>query len=70
MLGLDLGVFHRRDHAVRVRQALLWTLIWIVLALLFNGVIYVWFGADRALEFLTGYLLEKALLYPSTPLSL
>jgi tellurite resistance protein TerC len=61
MLGLDLGVFHRRVHEVRVREALLWTVVWISLALLFNVGVYFWFGSDRALEFLTGYLIEKAL---------
>lgn len=61
MLALDLGVFHRRAHALRVREALLWTAVWIVLALLFNLVVYSRFGPDRGLEFLTGYLIEKAL---------
>ena len=61
MLGLDLGVFHRRVHEVRVREALLWTVVWISLALVFNVAVYFWFGSERALEFLTGYLIEKAL---------
>ncbi len=61
MLGLDLGVFHRRAHVLRVREALMWTLVWIVLSLVFNLGIYFWFGSERALEFLTGYLIEKAL---------
>jgi tellurite resistance protein TerC len=61
MLALDLGVFHRKAHAVRVREALVWTAVWISLALLFNLGVYVWFGAERALEFLTGYVIEKAL---------
>ena len=61
MLGLDLGVFHRRAHEVRVREALLWTLVWISLALAFNFGVYLWFGSERALEFFTGYLIEKAL---------
>ncbi|MEK7408046.1 MAG: TerC family protein [Acidobacteriota bacterium] len=61
MLGLDLGVFHRRAHEVRVREALLWTLVWITVALLFNVGVYFWFGPERALEFFTGYLIEKAL---------
>jgi tellurite resistance protein TerC len=61
MLALDLGVFHRRAHEVRVREALLWTLVWITVALLFNVGVYYWFGPERALEFLTGYLIEKAL---------
>ena len=61
LLGLDLGVFHRRAHEARVREALLWTVVWISLALVFNVGVYFWFGSERALEFLTGYLVEKAL---------
>jgi tellurite resistance protein TerC len=61
MLGLDLGVFHRRAHAIHIREALLWTLVWISLALLFNVGVYFWFGSERGLEFFTGYLIEKAL---------
>jgi tellurite resistance protein TerC len=61
MLALDLGVFHRKAHEVRVREALVWTGVWVALALIFNLGIYFWFGAERALEFLTGYVIEKAL---------
>jgi len=61
MLGLDLGVFHRKAHEIHVREALLWTAVWIALALLFNAAVYFWFGPERALEFLTGYVIEKAL---------
>lgn len=61
MLGLDLGVFHRRAHQVGVREALLWTTAWIALALLFNAGVYFRFGPERAVEFLTGYIIEKAL---------
>ena len=61
MLALDLGVFHRRAHALRIREALAWTVAWIALALLFNVGIYFQFGPERGLEFLTGYLIEKAL---------
>lgn len=61
MLALDLGVFHRKAHEVSVREALGWTAVWISLALVFNLGVYVWFGSERALEFLTGYVIEKAL---------
>jgi tellurite resistance protein TerC len=61
MLALDLGVFHRKAHEVRVREALIWTAAWISLALVFNLGVYFWFGSERALEFLTGYVIEKAL---------
>ena len=61
MLALDLGVFHRHAHEVRSREALTWSLIWIALSLLFGAWIYAHFGSARGLEFLTGYLIEKAL---------
>ncbi len=61
MLALDLGVFHRKAHVISVREALAWTAVWITLAVAFNAGIWFWFGPDRALEFLTGYLIEKAL---------
>lgn len=61
MLALDLGVFHRKKHVVSVKEALTWTLVWVALALVFNTVIYFWRGQEQALEFFTGYLIEKAL---------
>jgi tellurite resistance protein TerC len=61
LLALDLGVFHRKAHVVGVREALAWTGVWVALALAFNAAVYFWFGSERALEFLTGYLIEKAL---------
>src|SRR5687767_13877367 len=61
MLALDLGVFHRKAREVGIREALSWTGVWIALALLFNLGVYLWFGSERALEFLTGYVIEKAL---------
>jgi tellurite resistance protein TerC len=61
MLALDLGVFHRKSHEVNIKEALIWTFIWIFLALIFNGIIYFWRGQQQALEFFTGYLVEKAL---------
>jgi tellurite resistance protein TerC len=61
MLALDLGVFHRQAHEVRPREALTWTAVWIALSLVFNAAIWNWFGSERALEFLTGYVIEKAL---------
>jgi tellurite resistance protein TerC len=61
MLALDLGVFHRTAHAIGVREALAWSIVWVTLALLFNAGVYAWFGTERALEFLTGYLIEQAL---------
>lgn len=61
MLALDLGVFHRKAHAIRPREALIWTSVWVALALLFNLLVYYRAGQQVALEFLTGYVLEKSL---------
>ena len=61
MLALDLGVFNRKAHEVRFREAAIWSAIWISLAMIFNGWIYFAYGHQKALEFLTGYLLEEAL---------
>lgn len=61
MLALDLGVFHRKTHEVSLKEALTWTFIWVSLALIFNTIIYYWRGQQQALEFFTGYLVEKAL---------
>jgi tellurite resistance protein TerC len=63
ILALDLGVFHRQAHAVRMKEALIWSAVWIALALLFDLAILLWLedGRRHALEFLTCYLTEKAL---------
>lgn len=61
MLSLDLGVFHRRAHAVGLMEAAAWTTVWVSLALLFALGLYVWLGPKQALLFLTGYVIEEAL---------
>jgi tellurite resistance protein TerC len=71
MLALDLGVFHRKAHAVSGKEALGWSIVWITLSLIFNAVIYFYWdrmmpestytNRDAALAFLTGYLIEKSL---------
>lgn len=61
MLALDLGVFHRKSHEVKMKEALIWSLVWITLAMIFNYGIYSYFGKVKALEFFTGYVLEKSL---------
>ncbi|MGQ9808168.1 MAG: TerC family protein [Armatimonadota bacterium] len=66
MLALDLGVFHRKAREIDIREALLWSLFWIALALVFNaGLLLFWperaEAREIALEFLTGYLIEKSL---------
>ncbi|ACB74723.1 TerC family protein [Opitutus terrae] len=61
MLALDLGVFHRKAHVVSLKEALSWSAVWIVLALVFNLGIWHYAGAPKALEFFTGYVIEKSL---------
>ena len=61
MLALDLGVFHRKSHAVGLKESLTWTGVWIALALLFNLGVWLYLGQQRALEFFTGYVIEKSL---------
>ena len=61
LLAIDLGVFHRNAHEVSMREAGIWSVVWVALALLFNAGLYVVWGAKPALEFLTGYLIEKSL---------
>jgi tellurite resistance protein TerC len=61
MLILDLKVFHRKAHVIHIREALLWSAVWIAMALAFNIGIYFWYGSEKALQFLTGYLIEKSL---------
>jgi tellurite resistance protein TerC len=61
MLVLDLGVFHRRAHTVKFREALAWSGAWIALAAIFAVVIFFWHGRTPALEFITGYVIELSL---------
>ncbi|MGA7827257.1 MAG: TerC family protein [Geobacteraceae bacterium] len=61
MMILDLGVFNRKSHAVSFREALAWTFVWVGLALAFNAGILHFLGTTKALEFLTGYLIEESL---------
>ena len=61
MLALDLGVFHKHTHIVPVKEAIVWSVVWISLALLFNLFVFFEFGKTRALEFLTGYVIEYSL---------
>jgi tellurite resistance protein TerC len=69
LLALDLGVFHRHAHVVSFRESLLWSTVWVMLALVFNYAFFLYaasaFGAEAGsrlgLEFLTGYLVEKSL---------
>jgi tellurite resistance protein TerC len=61
MLALDLGIFHKKIHKVPVKEAVIWSFVWISLALLFNIFVYFEFGPTKALEFLTGYVIEYSL---------
>lgn len=61
LLCLDLFVFNRRNHAVKLREAIAWSVFWIALALAFNYLLYLFAGKELALEFLTAYVLEKSL---------
>jgi tellurite resistance protein TerC len=71
MLALDLGIFHRKAHAISVREATIWSAVWISLSMLFNAGIYFFWqdlapgspysNGDAALAFFTGYLIEKSL---------
>jgi tellurite resistance protein TerC len=61
MLALDLGVFNRRTHVIKLKESLLWTTFWVTLALLFCVGIYSFYGHTKAMEFLAGYLIEYSL---------
>ncbi|HZU44324.1 MAG TPA: TerC family protein [Terriglobales bacterium] len=61
MLALDLGVLHRRAHAIKFREALAWSVVWLALAIAFAVLIFFWHGRTPALEFVTGYVVELSL---------
>ena len=61
MLAIDLGVFHRKAHAIGAKEALMWSLIWISMGLAFGVGVYLWMGPEKGIEYLTGYIIEKSL---------
>jgi tellurite resistance protein TerC len=61
MLALDLGMFHRKAHAISIKGASIWSVVWIILAMAFNAGVYFFSGPEPALQFFTGYLIEKSL---------
>jgi tellurite resistance protein TerC len=61
MMALDLGVFHKKTHKVPVKEAVVWTIIWVTVAMIFNVLIYFDMGKIKALEFFTGYVIEYSL---------
>ncbi len=63
MLAIDLGVFNRKAHEVGLKEALVWSIVWTVVALLFNGAVFLYAGPQRGLEFFTGYVIERALSF-------
>lgn len=61
MLALDLGVLGGRDQIIGIREALIWSVVWVVIALAFNAGVYYFKGPEAGLNFLAGYLIERAL---------
>ena len=61
MLFFDLGVFHRKNRVISLRESLVWSVIWIAAALIFNLGVFIWSGHARGVEFLTCYILERSL---------
>lgn len=61
LLMLDLGVFHKGSRTISVKESLVWSAVWIIVALLFNAGVWYWAGAQKGLEFFTCYLIERAL---------
>jgi tellurite resistance protein TerC len=63
LLALDLGIFHRKSHKIGLKEALIWSAIWIAVALAFNLAVYIWLGYDAALEFMASYIVERSLSF-------
>jgi tellurite resistance protein TerC len=61
MLSLDLGLFNRRAHAIKYREAAIWSGVWVTLAMVFAAIVFYYQGSSRGLEFVTGYLIELSL---------
>ena len=61
MLAMDLGIFNKKAHEIKTKEALIWSAIWIGLAGLFAGLVAHWFGGEKALQFVTAYVMEKSL---------
>lgn len=61
VLSLDLGIFHKKSHTVGFKESIIWSGVWIALALAFNVIILYWRGEADFMLFLTGYVIEKSL---------
>jgi len=63
LFAVDLGVFHRKSHRITIREALIWSGIWLAVAFAFNLLVFRWMGSEAAIEFAAGYLVERALSF-------
>lgn len=63
LFALDLGIFHRRSHEVGIKEALIWSGIWLAVAAAYNLLVYFCMGQERAVEFAAGYLVERTLSF-------
>ncbi len=61
VLAIDLGLFHKKDHVVKMKEALSWTAVWVTLAFIFAAIVNAWMGRTAAMEFIAGYLIEYSL---------
>jgi tellurite resistance protein TerC len=61
MLSLDLGLFNRKAHVIKYREAAIWSAVWVMLAMMFAGIVFWYQGSDLGLKFLTGYVIELSL---------
>lgn len=61
VLALDLGVFHKKSHSVGFKESIMWSIVWIVMALIFAVVLFFWRGQEDMMLYLTGYVIEKSL---------
>jgi tellurite resistance protein TerC len=61
LLALDLGIFHRKSHEIGIKEAVVWSLIWLAVAVVFNIIVYLWHGQDTAMEFAAAYIVERSL---------
>jgi tellurite resistance protein TerC len=61
MLSLDLGLFNRKAHTIKYREAWIWSGVWVTLAMIFAGVVFYYLGSQPGFEFLTGYIIELSL---------
>src|SRR5690606_569490 len=61
VLALDLGVFHKKSHTVGFKESIIWSVVWIAMALIFAVVLFFWRGQEDMMLYLTGYVIEKSL---------